>query len=216
MKRFIAAALLAAVMVVGLSSVAQAKDYVWPHNDATQLRFQTGFPGWLDSTVTTRLGAQTCVLDTTTAFNTSVVARPQLFALTAADTNMIFCSLNVFDAGASATAADSIYVTAQASYDGVAWFTLATLIGGTAASVTSRLDQTQGTGTFYGLLNKLGASGGTPSWVVHYKYRSLTSGANDQCGIFRYPMLRWIVGFPDAVKYNVRAQVIYQSTEAVN
>ena len=215
--------LLAALAMLCIAGAAHANVSVGPRLVSEPLRWRThsttyvntdGTAKDVDSTISNRLGTQVFVLDTTSAFSTRNVWRPSLYAITAADTNKVFCTFNVYDSGSSATAADSCYIAVQASYDGTAWFTLATLIGGTAGSITSRLDQTQATGTFYGRLNKLGASGGTPSWAWNYKYRSLTAETNDQCGLERYPMLRWIVGFPDAVMYSVKAQVIFQSAES--
>ena len=235
MKRLLAAISLAALCL--LPSLAQAVNVTAPFLKTEQLSFRvhkaTAAAGenlrddyvgttsctacMVDSGITNRIGVQNMVLDTTTSISTSLWARPSQVAISAVDTNMVYCALNVFDnAATSSTTADSIYVSAQASYDGKVWFTLATLIGGTAASITSKLDQTNGTGTFFGLLNKLGASGGSPSWIKSYKLFTPTSAANDYCGLWRYPLLRFIVGFPDAYNYSVRAQVIYSSVESAN
>lgn len=224
MKRILAVLALAAVFTVVLVSVASANQMV-----ATQLKWRTHLNTYvcggtgvfsdfaantcdaIDSTISNRLGTQISVLDTTTAVNTKDFWRLPVAVMAAADTNMIYCTFNVYDSGSSATAADSVYIMCQASYDGKSWFPLTTLIGGTAGATASRLDQTQGGGTFIGALNKLGASGGTPSWAINYKFRAPVTDSADRQGIWRYPLLRWIVGFPDAVKYSVQAQVIYRT-----
>jgi hypothetical protein len=236
MKRLLAGVMLAAVFVVSLASVVQASTVTGVWNQVDQLQFRTHkltasageqlrndvvggtacVACAVDSSISNRLGTQISILDTTTAISTSLWARPTGVSIAAADTNMTYAILNVFDGGSSSSTADSIYVMAQASYDGVAWFSLATLLGGTAGATVSRLDQTQGTGTFFGLLNKLGASGGTPSWAKQYKLYSLAGAANDHAGIWRYPLLRFIIGIPDAVNYSIRAQVIHGSVDNTN
>lgn len=231
MKRFLAAFVLAALTLVSIATSAFAVANNAPHGDYVDLRFRTHSNTYtqatigafsdlagnaydaVDSTITTRLGAQTMVLDTTTAVSTYAWWHVTHPAFVVADSNHVYCTLSVSDAGASSSTADSIYVMAQASFDGVNWFNLATFLGGTPGTATSRLDQTNATGTFFGALNRLGASGGTPSWSIYYKQRVPLGAASDQNGLWRYPMLRWIVGFPDAVKYNVRARVHFTTTE---
>ena len=231
MKRLLAVLLFAAT-ALSFAATVHAFSYdqprqvtdrlIWRSHNATT---PTGFSGTssdsgaADSSVATRLGTQVCPLDTTKAVVTASwwpKVMTNSWSISLYDTTQTYCSINVFDAGASFSTADSVYIACQGSYTGQDWTTLATLVGGTAASNTSRLDQTQGTGSFYGSLNRLGASGGTPSWVVTYKLRWPVTESNDMCGIWRYPLLRWIVGFPDPVKYNVGAQVIHMTSDVGN
>jgi len=220
MKRLLAA-LFGVALLMAVASACYASELSGPKFSPTQVIWRTQTAGanqtYFDSTTTNRLGAVTCVLDTTAGINTAQWARPTVQVLAAGDTNNVWMAFNVYDSqGGSSTTADSIYVMLQTSYDGVAWVSNATLTGATAGATVSRLDQTQGTGTFFGRLNLLGASGGTPSWIVQYKVRGPTNTAiADQTWLHKYPFIRWIVGFPDAVKYSVRAQVFAPQYEVI-
>ena len=219
MKRFIAA-LIGAAVVLALASTAFAQgNLIAPHRVVKPVNWRThtaanganqGFA--LDSTITNRLGTQVMVLDTTVGVSMLDAWTPTHPAIVVADSNQIYCTFIVTDAGGSSSTADSLYIMAQASYDGVAWFNLATFLGGTAGATVSRLDQKNATGTFQGVLNKLGASGGTPEWAWNYKFRRPLTAASDLTSLDQYPRLRWIVGFPDAVNYSVRASIMYSTT----
>lgn len=221
MKRLLAAMLCAAVvMFVGSAAFAQG-NLIAPHRAVKELNWRTtallngvsnNFA--LDSTVTHRLGTGTMVLDTTVGVSTLDWWTPSHPTIAVADSNQIYCTFIVTDFnGESSSTADSLYIMAQGSFDGRNWFNLATFLGGTPGTATSRLDQTNATGTFFGRLNRFGASGGTPQWDWAYKFRRPITAAQDMTTLDRYPYLRWIVGFPDAVNYSVRARVMFNTTK---
>ena len=166
-----------------------------------------------DSTATHRVGTQIMILDTTTAVITDGWAR-QLVSGAALDTMNTYCIVNVYDeTGAScASGADSIYLAAQGSPDGTTWVTLGTFKTGAPASLTDRLSQANATGTFYGLNNL--SSTEFPVWQFPYKLGILSASPTpDVFSIQRWKALRWVVGFPDAVGYNVRAEVQYFTSD---
>ena len=221
MKRIMAAVLLAAVTLSVAATAFAQGNYMAPKRAIKELvwRTHTAANGAnndfaRDSAITNRLGTQIMVLDTTAGVSTLGWRIPEHPVRVVADSNTIYCQLFVTDGGSSSSTADSLYIMAQASYDGKNYFNLATFLGGTPGTATSRLDQTVATGTFFGRLNMFGASGSTPQWEWTYKNRAPIVTATDQTSLHRYPWLRWIVGFPDAVNYSVRARVMYTTTSS--
>lgn len=222
MKRIIAGIVLASAMVFAFAGVVTAQNVnMAPHRAVREINWRSSAPintevsGTLDSAVTTRLGNGTMILDTTVGVSTlDWVGGPSHPTWVVADSNTIYCTFIVTDAGTSSSTADSLYIMAQGSFDGKNYFNLATFLGGTPGTTVSRLDQTNATGTFIGRLNRFGASGGTPQWDWAYKNRTPITAAQDLTTLHRYPYLRWIVGFPDAVKYSVRARVMYSTTDS--
>lgn len=230
LKRLIAGALLiAAALAVASSAFADASaQFASPHLKTDPLVFRvhkaalgvgvSGFSGldalggYADSVTTSRVGTQICILDTTVGMSTA--GWPIITNQALSDTSGFSCQLNVYDAtgGSCESGADSIYVAAQASFDNVTWFTLPTFKSGTKSSITSRLDQANVTGAFFGALSLNGAalSTGAPAWRVLYKQRAVTGWDNPDVGnVQAWPMLRWIIGFPDAKGYIVRASVTH-------
>lgn len=218
---------VAALAAIGLllASTGFAADYAAPHLVTKELRFRTHVAatvapadfmgGYVDSAATYRLGTQIMPLDSSAAFTTLNWVFPQNQALS--DTSGFVCAINVFDATGSACAstADSLYIAVQGSLNGANWATLNTGKAGTISSITSRIDQTAG-GPFQGLLSANGASqaGGTGSmWHYVIKQRAAQGyDGRDLAAAGTWPLLRVIVGFPDAVKYGVSATVTYVST----
>lgn len=223
MKRFLAGLLLLAAMCM-LATVSSAQklktvDLKWrthriaatsAHYDYSQYD-QIG--PYHDSTATHRVGTQISVLDTTTAVTTENWYRPRISGA-ALDTMITYCIVNVYDetGAACASGADSIYLAAQGSPDGTTWVTLGTFKAGAPASLTDRLSQANGTGTFFGLNNL--SSTEFPVWQRPYKMGILSADPTpDVFSIHRWKALRWVVGFPDAVGYNVKASVSFLSEE---
>lgn len=216
---------LAAILVGTVVSQAHA-DWSTTHLNTQPLRFRTHaaatvtpvdfMGGFVDSSVATRLGTQICPLDTTVEISTRGWAIP--FNQAATDTSGFLCAINIYDAtgSACATTADSLYIAVQGSMNGANWATLRTFKNGTISSITSRLDQTNVTGAFQGLLSANGASqagGGSSLWRYVIKARAAQGGDNvDIASAGQWPLLRVIVGFPDAAKYQVAGSVTFPTT----
>ena len=150
------------------------------------------------------------ILDTTAAFSTADWDRPPVTD-TVLDTMNTYCIINVFDKDGASTQAsmDSIYAAVQGSANGSTWVTLGTFKASTPASLTSRLDQKQATGTFFGLATQ--SSSAFPAWQLQYKMGLLSGNqTSDVFSIQRWPLLRWVVGFSDVGGYKVRATVTHR------
>lgn len=230
LKRLIAVALAcAAVLSVAATAFAGASDqFTSPHLRTDPLIFRvhkaalgigvSGFTGtdllggYADSVVTSRVGTQISILDTTAAISTA--GWPQITNQALSDTSGFSFQFNLYDATGTGceSGADSIYVACQASVDGFNWFTLPTFKAGTKSNINSRLDQANVTGAFFGALSLNGAalSTGPPVWRVLYKQRAVTGWDNPDVGNPAiWPMIRFIVGFPDAKGYIVRGSVTH-------
>lgn len=227
MKGFKVAA-LAAVALCFVATSVLATDFAAGHMKTKELRFRSHaaatvspvdfMGGYVDSAVASRLGTQICPLDTSAAISTSGWT-PLVPAQATADSGT-FAVLNVFDAtgSACASAADSLYIAIQGSLNGANWTTLRTFKDGTISTITSRLDQTNVTGAFQGLISLNGASqaGGGSSSL--WRYKIPIGGANqgaamaDRYSTNTWPLIRFIIGFPDAVKYQVGASITHVST----
>lgn len=219
-------AALAAFLAISVASSAWA-GFSNAHLSTRPLAFRTHaaatvtpvdfMGGYTDSSVASRLGTQVFVLDTTRAISTEGWV-PLVPAQATADSGT-FAVLNVFDATGSAcsSTADSLYIAIQGSLNGANWATLRTFKNGTISTITSRLDQTNVTGAFQGLLSTNGASqagGGASLWRYKIPIGGANQGADmaDRYGANTWPLLRFIVGFPDAVKYQVSATITHMST----
>jgi len=236
MKRFTAGLMLAGLTILASSAFAQ-NSFIAPHVTYEDLRFRTHaaatvgnegpnygvdvLGGYVDSLIATGLGVAgaTSPLDTTTSVNTMRWYNElKGNTVAVADSNRIWATIQFYDSGgltsASSSTFDSLYIATQASFDGKNWFTLATFLNGTAGTITSRLDQTNAAGAFFGVLNDFGASGSFPSFTWAYKYRVPIAAKQDQQAIWRYPFLRWIINSHDAVNYSLRARVFYTSASS--
>lgn len=226
MKGFKVAA-LAAVACIMLATSVFAADFAAVHKKQQELAFRTHIAataspvdflgGYADSALATRLGTQVFVFDTTRGINTDGWHKIQPGG-GVTDTMAEYATLNIFDAtgSASASAADSLYIAVQGSLNGANWATLRTFKNGTVSAIASRLDQTNVTGAFQGLLSVNGASqagGGASMWRYVLKSRGSAIDAVDVGSVASWPLLRFIVGFPDAVKYSVGASVTYWSSK---
>ena len=168
----------------------------------------------VDSSIAMRVGAQAAVLCTTTVVNTRKFCVPQVSGA-ALDTMTNYLIIHIADAceynnsAANCQASmDSIMVAAQGSINGVDWVTLGTFKAGTPASLTSRLDQKNGTGTFFGLATQ--SSTAYPVWQHCYKMGILSANqTSDVFSIHRWPLLRFVVGFLDAGGYKVRGSLTH-------
>jgi hypothetical protein len=226
MKRVLAVALAAAFF-----TVATATAWAYPVLVSSEVKFRTHkataatgevlLDSWtgaaacvacaVDSTATHRVGTQISVLDTTVAISMEGWSLPPM-PIAAATDSTVFCQFTISDATGTAceTGMDSLYVGAQVSMDGQNWVTVMTFKGGTPSSITSRLSQANVTGTLIGALSLNGASlaRGAPVWKIVYKTKTLTGlDSQDQFGLPGWKMIRWIVGFPDAGGYGVKAHV---------
>lgn len=174
--------------------------------------------GYVDSTYASSVGAALTgvgSVDTTEAVDTS--GWPKVQSPVLADTMSSFCNFIVTDATGAAceSGADSLYIATQVSADGLTWATAGTFVGGTVATLLSRLDQTNAAGTFNGRLSNNGAAlaQGAPIWRVKYKVRGASSNTVvDEAGLQGWRYLRWIVAYPDAKGYIVKMWVEHQST----
>lgn len=228
--RALTGALFALALFAGLASAAQ---YMAVHADNTDLRFRTHaaatvgneyanygvdfLGGFADSGSVSRVGAQSAVLCTTLAVPTKGWLSVQNQAIS--DTSGAYCVVAFYDAGGTGceSGADSLYIAAQGSYDGRTWVSLATFKTGASASITSRLSQANVDGNFYGALTLNGAAraNGAPVWNVLYKQRAVSAldGIDIGGSIQRFPLLRWIVGMPDAKGYKIAGKVQYFTAE---
>jgi hypothetical protein len=227
MKRLLAVLAVLAMALIPVAAQATSSPATWPHlkTDPLVFRVHKVTPGTgesqksdflcttcaVDSATTNRLGTQIAILDTTDAANTESWRTQENQALS--DTSGIYCQVTVWDPNSlCASGADSLYCAAQVSADGLNWVTVKTFTGGTASSIASRLDQTNATGAFVGALSLNGASiaYGQPVWKFLYKTRAANGVADvDRGNMQTWTLLRFILGFPDAYKYGVRAAVTH-------
>jgi len=170
----------------------------------------------IDSLATHRVGTQIAVLCTTRAVSTegwSYVANNAL-----SDTSGFVCQLLVTDATGTATqtAMDSLYAAAQVSPDGLTWTSVNTFKTGARSSITSRLGHTNVDGLFMLALTQNGASlaNGAPVWKFLYKQRAVSQWDGvEQGNLSGWPYIRWVIGFPDAGGYGVKAYVTHLTTD---
>jgi hypothetical protein len=109
-----------------------------------------------------------------------------------------------------------MYVAVQGSPDNVNWVTLRTFVGGTISSITDRLDQTNVTGAFRGILTANGASlaNGPPVWIQRYRLKDTPVAQEpSDCKLDSWPFIRWIFGSHDAAGYKVRAAVAHYAAD---
>jgi hypothetical protein len=91
-----------------------------------------------------------------------------------------------------------------------------TFVGGTISSITDRLDQTNVTGAYRGILTSNGASlaNGAPVWIQRYRLKDTPVAQEPaDCKLDSWPFLRWIFGSHDAGGYKVKAAVIHYACD---
>jgi len=232
MKKILLAALAALTLV---STVWAATVIVAPTLRFDQLKFRThaaaGFAGQagavsdfglfdaVDSTVAMRVGVAgaSWPLDTTTAISTDgwAVNDNKLLA-----DSTDFCTFFIYDQGGNTnttqTGVDSMYIACQGSVDGTLWVTLRTFVGGTISSITDRLDQTNVTGAYRGVLTSNGASlaNGGPVWIQRYRLKDTPVAQEpSDAKLDSWPYLRWIFGSHDAGGYKVKCGVSHYAAD---
>jgi hypothetical protein len=234
MKRLLAVLVGTALFTAMGANIAQASNsWANPHMVTEPLSFRVhaaalgpavaGYSGtdllggFTDSVTTKRVGTEISILDTTVAISTR--GWPVIANQAISDTSGFFCQFNVYDATGTGcqTGMDSLYICAQGSLDGINWTSFKTFKTGAGSSVTSRLSQANGTGIFQGALTINGASLalGPPVWRVLYKQRAVSPSQSeipDVSSMQTFPMLRFIVGFPDAGGYIVKASITHLSS----
>jgi hypothetical protein len=168
----------------------------------------------VDSATTNRLGVASgsSPLDTTTAISTLAWTVPHANTGLASDSAQVLAVLNVYDPSTlCVSGADSIYIATQGSVDGNTWVTLRTFKNGTISAIASRLDQTNVTGAFQGLLSQNGAAlaNGQPVWRYRFTFQLPNAGqdAVDRYQLYHWPLIRFIVCFDKAYKYGVNASI---------
>lgn len=234
MKRFSRALFGALLLTLGLTATAHAAlPYVNVHTDFADLKFRTHaaaiagyeYPnygvdflgGFADSNYVQRVGTQIAVLCTTTAVPTKGWSAVQNQALT--DTSGVYAVVSFYDATGTGcqSGADSVYIATQGSFDGRTWITLATFKTGAPGSINDRLSQANANGTFFGALSLNGAAraNGAPVWKLPLKQRAASALDGQDIGgsVAQFPLLRWIVGLPDAAGYKIAGKVSYFSAD---
>jgi len=234
MKRFTRALFGALLLTLGISATANAAlPYVAVHSDFLDLKFRThaaaiaGYEysnygvdflgGFADSNYVQRVGTQIAVLCTTTAVPTKGWVAVQNQALS--DTSGVYCTLSLYDATGTGceSGADSVYIAAQGSFDGRTWVTLATFKTGAPGSLDARLSQANANGAFFGALTLNGAARahGAPVWKLPYKQRAVSAFDGQDVGgsVAAFPLLRWVIGLPDAKGYKITGKVSFFSAD---
>lgn len=174
----------------------------------------------IDSFIARRVGAAGASAPWCTTAAVDMSRWPRMNNSAVADSMIPFCVFNVYDAGGvTQSGADSLWIHTQGSIDGRVWVPLGTPYGvvPTPPTLIDLIAQTSVAGGWVVDLSRTGAAlaRGEPIWTLPYINSTIASSRVANIGrLAQWRMVRWIIAFPDAAGYRVKASVSHQEDVA--